>query len=246
MTDTLAPYAPPDRWVRLDGALNFRDLGGYLTISGARVRWGRLFRSDALDHLSDRDRDRVGLELQLGTVFDLRCPEERAARGALPGALVDLPILHLPTIDPAFVPGVPLHDVYLDLLRTNHDRIRDVVTAIAECNAPLVFHCGTGKDRAGLVAAMLLGALGVSEDDIARDYALSGGVVPAILERRFRHADRSGSADALPPEAHTADASTMRTVLRSVRVDHGSMLGYALDIGVSPDLIATMRDRVLD
>ena len=246
MTDTLVPYAPPDRWVRLDGALNFRDLGGYLTGSGACVRWGRLFRSDALDHLSDRDRERVGHELGLGTVLDLRCAEERTSRGALPAALVDLPILDLPTIDPAFIPGVPLHDVYLDLLRTHQDRIRDVVTAIAEVDAPLVFHCGTGKDRAGLVAAVILGALGVSDADIARDYALSARVLPAILDVRARQPGSSRWAPALPPDAHAADASTMRTVLRSIRDAHGSMLGYALDIGVSPDSIATLRDRALD
>ena len=246
MTDTLVPYAPPDRWVRLDGVMNFRDIGGYLTGSGARVRWGRLFRSDALDHLSDRDRDRLGHELGLETVLDLRCAEERRSRGALPAVLVNLPILDLPTIDPAFVPGVALHDVYLDLLRTHRDRIRDVVTAIAECNGPLVFQCDTGKDRAGLVSAVLLGALGVCDADIARDYALSARVLPAILDERRRKADRSGWAPALPPEVHVADPSTMRAVLRSIRNAHGSMLGYALDIGVSPDLIATLRDRVLD
>ena len=247
VTDTLVPYAPPDRWVRLDGALNFRDLGGYLTGSGARVRWGRVFRSDSLDHLSDRDRVRLGHELGLGTVIDLRCAEERTSRVALPAAVVQLPMLDRSPIDPAFVPGVALHDVYLDLLRTHQDWIQRVVTAVAECEAPLVFHCGTGKDRAGLISAVLLGALGVGDADIARDYALSARVLPKILEARRRHkAGPSGWAPALPPEVHVAEASTMRTVLRSIRDAHGSMLGYALDIGVSPDSIATLRDRVLD
>lgn len=247
MSDTLIPYAPPERWVRLDGALNFRDLGGYLTASGARVRWGRLFRSDALDDLSARDQVRLRDELHLRSIVDLRCVEEQASRGLAPIALLDRPMLELPSIDPAFFPGVGLHDIYLDILRTHRDRVAAIIATICELESPLVFHCGAGKDRSGLIAAALLGALGVSDDDVARDYALSARVLPAIVEaQRQRLVRDTQPAPSMPPEVHTAGAETMRKVLRALRAAHGSMLGYVLDSGVAPDAVATFRDRGLD
>ena len=247
MSDTLVPYAPPNRWVKLDGAFNFRDLGGYLTATGGRVRWGRLFRSDALDELSPGDHDCLRDDLRLRSIIDLRGLGEHASRSPAPIPHIDLPMLELPSVDPTFAPGVELHDVYLDILQAQQGRIAAILATICEVETPLVFHCGAGKDRTGLVAAALLGALGVGDHDVARDYALSNRVLPTILEAQRRRIVReAGWAPALPPDAHTASAETMRKVLKAIRAVHGSMLGYVLDAGVAPDAVATLSDRVLD
>lgn len=236
MTDTLLPYAPPERWVPLQGAVNFRDVGGYLTASGATVRWRRLFRSDALDDLTVENVQRLTASLGLHTVLDLRCAEERAATGSWSAARHELPIFELPSIEPVVAPGVALHDVYLNILRRRADRIREVLVAVVESEHPLVFHCSAGKDRTGLISAVLLGALGVSDDDISRDYALTGLVLPLMATR----------LQGLPPVLRTADRATMQSVLRTIRSAHGSMLGYVLDIGVGAEAIANLRDRLLD
>jgi protein-tyrosine phosphatase len=247
MTDTLIPFAPAERWVPLDGAMNFRDLGGYLTASGATIRWRRLFRSDALDELSSNDRRRLIDDLGLRTVLDLRCDIERMPSAAWAAARHELPILELPSIEPVFPDGVPLHDVYLDMLHKRATPIRDVITTIVESEHPLVFHCSAGKDRTGLIAAVVLGALGVSDHDIARDYALTGRVLPSLLAMLRAGAERAGRRHgAFPAVARTADLETMQAVLRAMRETHGSMLGYALDIGVEPEAIAVLRDRLLD
>jgi protein-tyrosine phosphatase len=221
MTDVLVPFAPPDRWVPLRGARNCRDLGGYLTASGAAVRWRRLFRSDALDAVVAADVARLRDDLGVRTVVDLRCEDERcdAVDGWAP-LRVAVPIEAAPP--GAAAPGVTLADRYLHLLRKRAARIRLAVEVVVEAEHPVLVHGADGRDRTGLVAAVLLGALGVGDDDIARDYALA------------------------PPAGEAADRDTMRSVLRSLRREHGSMLGYALDIGVGAESIAVLRDRLLD
>ena len=241
MTDTLAPFAPPDRWVPLGGALNFRDIGGYLTTTGARVRWRRIFRSDALDDLTGGDRAVLTERLGLRTVLDLRCDVEGTPGALWAAGRIELPLVDVENAHVLFASAAALEDVYLNILRTRADAMRLAVQAIVEAEHPLVVHCTAGKDRTGLVAAVLLGALGVGDDDIVRDYALTATVLPDLLARLRR---RPGVV--LPPHAELAGPEAMRAVLRALRQAHGSMLGYVLDIGVSAEAVAVLRDRLLD
>jgi protein-tyrosine phosphatase len=193
------------------------------------------------------DVEHLRADIGLRTIIDLRCPEEAAASSpAATFARSAIAILELPSVEPVFVPGVALEDVYLHILRTKPDRIAAAVVAVAESELPAVFHCTAGKDRTGLVAAVVLGALGVPDVEIARDYGLTQCVLPALLERVAKRLARVAPQFSLPPDAHTADVATMQTVLRSIRADHGSMLGYALDIGVPARVIHGLRDRILD
>lgn len=235
---------PPPRLIVLEGPLNFRDLGGYLTPTGAMVRWRQLFRSDTLDSLTAADVEVLRRGLGYVLAIDLRSGIEASEAPAPPlrQSTLHLPLLDTPLgLDPLFIPGVPLEDVYGALLRRTAERIAHVVLTIAEAKSPVVFHCGSGRDRTGLVAAVLLGVLGVSDDDIARDYALSSVALPALVRRSVVRSEWA----AYPPEAHVAAAATMRAVLRALRRDHGSVVGYALDAGVDPTTIEALRDRLL-
>lgn len=181
MTENALLDGPPSRTLVLDGVLNFRDLGGYLTPTGAIVRWRQVFRSDALDGLTARYRAVLDAELGPFLAVDLRKLVEPV--GSVPAARLRSTV-HVPLLDgtaeadPLSVPGVPLEDVYLVLLRRCAERIALVLSVIAEAERPVVFHCGAGRDRTGLVAAVLLGVLGVSDDDISRGYALSAARRP--------------------------------------------------------------------
>jgi protein-tyrosine phosphatase len=190
---------PPPRAIVLEGSLNFRDLGGYLTPDGSIVRWRQVFRSDSLDGLTAQDTLALRHELESLLAIDLRSGiEAQGESDRAPGPIssVRIPLLDTPLgLDPLFVPGVPLEDVYCTLLCRIGDRIAGVLCVIADARAPVVFHCGAGRDRTGLVAAVLLGVLGVSEDDIARDYALSSMALPAPGAK----IDGSGWRDELSP-----------------------------------------------
>jgi protein-tyrosine phosphatase len=170
-----------DRRVPFEGVTNFRDLGGYRTRSGARIRWGLVFRADALHGLSPRD---LGLYDQLGlcAVYDLRGELERTERPN-PVPSRPLTIIGRPagTDPPAAPPGTTtadgqqiLHDLYRGLIEHAAIQIGELFTALgAEGGMPAVFHCHAGKDRTGIVAALLLEALGVERDLVLDDYELT-------------------------------------------------------------------------
>jgi len=176
-----------NRHVPLEGQPNFRDLGGYATADGRRVKWGLVYRSGELSQLSQADVGKLGA-LGIKSVVDLRSPEEVSARGdgrLPPGArLLPLPIASsdlIAKLIPMFLKG-DFSQVPPNLLdRVNRMLVRDFTAQYAgllealsdPANRPLVFHCTQGKDRAGFGAAMVLSALGVGWDTVLQDYLLS-------------------------------------------------------------------------
>ena len=174
-----------DRRLPLDGATNFRDLGGYRGRDQRPLRWRRLFRSDHLAHLSDADR-RALAQLGVKRAFDFRGTQERAA------ATYELPGLqqHSLAIEPSVAQrmadllrsGVVLdeahmtelmHELYVHLVDANAGRYAEWFDHLLADDSPLVFHCTAGKDRTGVAAALLLAALGVPRPVIEQDFLLS-------------------------------------------------------------------------
>jgi protein-tyrosine phosphatase len=178
-----------ERRLPLEGALNFRDLGGYLTSDGRRVRWGRLFRADSLAGLTSNDlRYLSALDIQL--ICDFRSEQERTDdpsqydSGAL--NIMNLPV-SAEGVDPRLMRrkirtgGV----VQLELERTMQDSYRLFVTEFSDDwaamfrylseaqNLPAVVHCTKGKDRTGFASALVLLALGVPQETVFEDYLLT-------------------------------------------------------------------------
>ena len=178
----------PDRHLRLDGASNFRDLGGYAGRDGRTLRWRRLFRSDHLAGLSEADRRRL-VQLGLARAFDFRGVTERES------AAYDLPGLHQHplsiepevmdwlqaakasgrTITVPVVVGL-MQDLYRSLVGAHAHRFAELFEQLLDADAPLVFHCTAGKDRTGVAAALILLALGVPRDVVMQDYLLTNAL----------------------------------------------------------------------
>jgi protein tyrosine/serine phosphatase len=239
----------PDRRVALDGAFNCRDLGGLRTQSGGRVRTGRVFRSDALHHLAPADiahlRDARGLRL----VVDLRSSWERAAEA--PAALCAPPIelQHVPIFERDRASEAPpearLADLYFGLMQLARAPIARVVTLIAECRVPALFHCAAGKDRTGIIAAALLGALDVVDEDVIDDYAETRRSLDRIHARLRESEGYQYVFTELPPETLHAEPETMAGLLARVRAAHGSMEGYLRASGVTAETLGQLRARLL-
>src|SRR4051812_25921462 len=152
----------PDRRIVLGGPVNFRDLGGYETADGRLVRWRRLFRSDSLVPVTAEDAELPTGELGLLAVIDLRTAKEveREGRGAL--ADVALHYHHVPLVDDVDDdPDRPwdrsLQEAYAHMLGKRAARLSAALSAIAAevSEHPTVFHCVAGKDRTGIVAALV-------------------------------------------------------------------------------------------
>ncbi|HSW20728.1 MAG TPA: tyrosine-protein phosphatase [Ramlibacter sp.] len=174
------------RSLGLQGATNFRDLGGYRTAHGRSVRRGRLFRSNHLAGLTDADLAAVG-RLGLQTVVDFRHENEVAAaqNRPLPGArALGLPIdpSIRQTLEAAMAAGQVVDEALAqDLMRAFYrglvldyaDHFAKLFRLLLEDGAPLVFHCSAGKDRTGFAAALVLHVLGVPREAIVQDYLLT-------------------------------------------------------------------------
>jgi protein-tyrosine phosphatase len=179
--------------IELDGTANTRDLGAYEAAAGRRVKTGKLFRSDELANLSERDIayfEQAGLK----TIVDFRTPEEKrnSPDRAIPGARrVELPIDVGSLIDYMTLFNAPPEENRKYLVLGNRffvDKCQNEYRAFFallanEANTPLLFHCTAGKDRAGFAAALLLSALGVSRETVLADYMLSGPNVSAHFAR---------------------------------------------------------------
>jgi protein-tyrosine phosphatase len=235
------------RWVELDGCENFRDLGGHVSASGERVRYDLLFRSDTVEALSDEDHGRLN-ELGIVTVIDLRATSEIERRGRLDVERHDLRYVHLPLIDEvgdpkAWDPADAARPEYpiegnCQMLHDGSERLAEVLRVLAEPGAlPAVFHCISGKDRTGLVAAVVLSLLDVPRDVVADEYALSQG--------RNGHSSASSELQSAFPLVFGAPPANMLGVLDALDRDFGSVAGYVASLGVTADLIERLRAALL-
>jgi protein-tyrosine phosphatase len=239
------------RTVALDGCLNFRDLGGYPTGDGRTVRWGQVYRSDALHLLTARDVDRLRDELGIADVIDLRSSAELQADGR--GRLGDEPIRfhHVPLFDREAVgrveasSAINLADRYFLLAEFAMRPIAQVIATIAETNGPAVYHCAAGKDRTGVVSAIILGLLGVADEIVVADYAMTQENLDQIIERLLATEGYQSMLAALPPDTLHAEPATMLSLLAKVGARYGSMRGYALAAGVAEATIERLRARLL-
>ena len=240
------------RVVDLEGCLNFRDLGGYPTGDGRAVRWRQVYRSDALHHLTPADVARVRDELRIAAVLDLRSTAELRGEGRGPLAGEPLALHHLPLFDgrearPESWPAIAtLADRYFLLAETAQVPIARLLAILAAAGGPVVYHCAAGKDRTGVVSAVLLGLLGVRDEVIVADYAATRENLDAIIDRLMAAEGYQTMLAALPPDTLHAEAETMVAFLARIRERYGSMRGYARVAGVADAVVERLAERLLE
>lgn len=240
-----------DRHLPWDACYNIRDVGGYPTLDGGTVRWHALVRADNLCRLTAAGCQTL-LDYGIRTIIDLRLPVELeqdpnpfAQTSVAQGVLS---YQHRSLLDPADIAGLAELDaapsqavLYQLILERFRDPIRTVIMAIAEAQpGGILIHCHAGKDRTGLVTALLLGIAGVPDDVIIADYALTERYLrplhDRILERTTDPIARARLAEQL-----SATPTTMRTVLDDLNVRYGGIPGYLAEIGVSVATQAQLR-----
>jgi protein-tyrosine phosphatase len=258
---------PPDRRdgaqaLSLEGAVNFRDLGGYRTADGRHVQYGRVFRSGALAGLTDTDLNMLR-DMGLRQVFDLRTAEEMAAAAdRVPEGAEYVPM----TVQTATNAAQRIFALVRYYNQLDKMLLDSYIRVMLEGNAglfgelfrrlaadegtPAVFHCTAGKDRTGVTAALLLAALGVPEATIIADYSLTNRCYADIHELVKAQAApllRLGlTIDDMHP-LMLANPEAMRTVLAYLRQRYGSVDAYLRErAGVDEATLARLRDLLLE
>ena len=237
----------------LAGAMNFRDLGGYHTTDGRRTRSGRVFRSNSLQELTPEDLDILRRNLRVVTVLDLRSPKEIARDGVGPFVDEALRYVNIPFLHERKDSGKPgrisegLVNRYLSYLEVAGDNAVRALETIADEEAlPLVFHCSAGKDRTGVLAALVLGCLGVDPETVVADYAAKQHArdeIVAFLRRRPTYTD---IVDEMHPDSFGSEPETMRQFLRALDERHGGAREWALGAGLDAVALRRLEELLLE
>ena len=225
----------PDRRLSFEGAFNFRDLGGYATADGRMVKWRTLFRADAVHRL----------------------PESEVEHGHLHDPERGIQHVHLDVLGEVWKPldlddnadaRIVLSDLYVHMLDIGAPALSQAFRTLANAdNLPAVFHCAAGKDRTGVLAAMVLSTIGVADHVIVADYAISGANMAELVERLKRDRPEALTAMNEQPSAYmAAPPEAMKRLLAHVNAEYGSMTGYVNSIGISTDVIDSLAASLLD
>lgn len=252
-----------ERILPLEGAFNFRDIGGYPAADGRRVRWGRVYRSGNLAGLTDADVALLSA-LEVKLVCDLRSESEVISRpDRLPTDNPPLVVAHpvgdvgnpLPRIasliaDTSGVDTILLKGYTETLIDNNPQVIGGVIRRLANADSlPAIIHCTAGKDRAGMTTAILLLALGVPDEIVIADYSLSNlryETFRDIVSASIRPLRRLGvTIDDLQPLI-VANPRTLRLAVAHVRETYGSVEAYLAFAGVDAPMLEQVKMNLLE
>jgi len=252
----------------LDGASNFRDLGGYVTSDGRQVKWGVLYRSGELGDLSKADLEYLK-RLGLRRVVDFRTVEEREAEpDRLPVQNPPIQELWLPIAvkgathreirERIFAGGLEKTEMTQLLVQGNRHFVTDdsqvygdFLRSIADDDhLPTLFHCTAGKDRAGFAAAIVLLSVGVPEREVVRDFMLSNVYNAAWVEHKLWKV-RLFSLFRVDPEALRpllgVEPAYVEAALESMKKEYGSVDNYLREgLGIDEGIRQQLRTTLLE
>ena len=244
--------------IQLEGAHNARDVGGLPAEGGGATRHGVLLRSDALDALTAADVERLVTDIGLAHVIDLRSRAERAERGR--GLLGHTSVRHsdLDVVDETELvrrqntrtasfaagkdPTLIIADGYVELLELGAAAFVAALEGIvAPGGVPALVHCAIGKDRTGVLVALLLDAAGVERDAIVADYALSHQTLAHIREQLEQSEAFQTLARRIPAFVFDATPETMEHFLDRLHEGWGGAAGYFVANGADAGAIDRWR-----
>ena len=271
---SLPAFAATERHVELDGQSNFRDIGGYLTTDGRRVKWGQIYRSGELHGLSDADVKKLEA-MDIKAVANFLTEREIRSRGhdRLPEGVREIP---LPmeagnlgdlaavvneargTGDFSKVPVELNPEIHRILMDEGREYYATLLRELADpANRPMVYHCSHGVHRTGTATAILLSALGVQWETVREDYLLSNTYRKQEIDRRVGEL-RDLAADTLLVEPVQVDLTNIKAfyILEADYIDasldeavkrYGSMDDYIREgLGLTDNEISDLREQLLD
>jgi protein-tyrosine phosphatase len=238
-----------ERHLPIDGTFNVRDLGGYPLARG-KTRWRRVLRSDGLHRLDDKGMARL-LAVGVATIIDLRHDHECETQPNPFAAHPAVAYHHISLFDqlaPAAMSGRNLlYDLYIQALAHRQEAIAQVLRTVADAPGEAVlFHCTAGKDRTGIIAALLLATAGVETGVIVEDYALTKArIAPMISDFLDAAAARGTDIETIRPLL-ACEPETMAETIAYLIETYSSVESYLAAIGLSSVTIARLKTRLVE
>jgi len=241
----------PQRLIPLAGAHNLRDLGGY-PASGGQTAWRRALRADSL-HRLDRQAMETLRDMGCTTVIDLRHGEETGAQANPFAAGFDGVLYHNISLFAGLDPSRPglkeaedvLFALYCQALEECAAEFVQVLRVVADAPGTVLFHCTAGKDRTGMIAALLLLLAGTPRAEIVADYALTSRYSPVMFAALRDELEAAGRDFDLASPLLLSEAATMEAFLGHLDSAHGGAEAYLLTHGLTEREIAALRSRML-
>ncbi len=240
------------RRLPLAGMHNARELGGWYTPEGL-TQYGVFLRTEVPSAVTDED---MAFLRDYGVTMDVDL-RGAAELESMPDRLAEAPwceYVHLPMFNPDASRGAGVGNrraaadftwgaMYVRMAEDYKDWVRDVLETLFRCEGVAIYHCTTGKDRTGIVTALLLGLCGVADEDIIADYCVSQVYLSWIYDRmKARLAAEGGNAQ--DPFFSTAPEN-MEALLKHLNGEYGGVPGYLRACGVPDELAAGLKARLL-
>jgi protein-tyrosine phosphatase len=248
----------PDRLVQMEQVHNFRDLGGYPTASGATTKWRTLFRADGLHRLRAAADIEIVQTFGLKSVIDLRTKREQREQGIFPLEDIEVDFHHVSIVDATWSDSKETPQIedpveflvwgYRDLLEIGSEKFALAMKILSDQeNVPAVFHCAAGKDRTGVLAALILSTVGVSDDIICADYGLTQrSIEKTISWAKLHYPEMATRWTEINPVYLAAEPQAMQVILNDLVSAHGSVINYVRSLGVSESEIQSLSALLLE
>lgn len=239
--------ALPLRW---EACYNVRDLGGTPTQTGQVIQERALVRCDNLARLNNKGHKKLK-DYGLSLILDLRDEGEREDH---PHAYYDEPLYrNVPFNDPrdaamreAVDRGETLADLYKVILTKYSERVGEAFRTVAEAPpGPVLVHCMVGKDRTGILTALLLSVAGVSDDHIIADYAKSSANLHPLMQRDLDEVRGDAARQARIRHGFSSKKESMAGTLAFIEGEYGDVPGYLRSVGVDDTAMNRVRERLL-
>jgi protein-tyrosine phosphatase len=237
------------RELTVEVAHNIRHIGGYRTVAG-RTTSEQIIRSAGLQRLTPAGVQALA-DRGVATIVDLRSTVERE-RDVTPDVSGNgIEHIFAPVFEQDASP-VGLGEefrgfasVYVSMLETGREAYRVLFETIAFSDRHVLFHCAAGKDRTGVATALLLDLVGVPEEAILADFALSASLLEPLFETFLPRMTARGIDEARGRALLAANPGDMASTLAHIRNRFGSAEGYVRDIGLSADTTEDLKARLL-
>ena len=227
------------RHISLGNMQNLRDLGGYPTSDGGETAWEQLLRGDNPEGLTEADIQWL-LDRRITTVVDLRSPQEAEQKPDQLSAVHGFHYVNCPLLEGTGMPDLEdrAGEGYFRILECR-ERVSDALRQVAAAPDGVLFHCTAGKDRTGLIAALILGLSGVTRADLLADYQVSETYLADIIRQiRVRVPN-------LAPFAGSSKAVYLSECLDRLEEKYSSIPDYLRAAGLSDDTAAALRQKLL-